>query len=100
MFDMTESAISAQHHDCHKKNNGATRDGARNMTGAHKRWQSLLRSECAGNDPFWAVHCGPHRLNLINNRSIKALGATESELLAILHKLVKWLRKEVILSTA
>jgi hypothetical protein len=94
MFEMTSCALDALDSEWRSKLIGCTSDGAANMTGVHIGWQSLVEKACEGKGPFFRVHCGPHRLNLVNGRAIAALRSTGSKWLDKLYVAVKLLRKQ------
>jgi hypothetical protein len=76
-----------------KKLLGAISDGASSMTGCYSGWKTRLTNRCADGGPFYRIHCGPHRVNLLNGRAIKALRETGSGWLNALYKVVTLLRK-------
>jgi uncharacterized protein (DUF1501 family) len=79
MFETTSCGLNALDSEWRSKLFGCTSDGAANMTGVHSGWQSLVEKTSEGKGPFFRVHCGPHRLNLVNGKAIAALRSTGSK---------------------
>jgi hypothetical protein len=94
MFKMTSCALDALHSAWRSKLTGCTSDGAANMMGVHGGWQSLVAKAREGKGPFFGVHCGPHRLNLVNGRAIAALRSNGSKWLDKLYIAVKLFQKQ------
>lgn len=94
MHSMTVAILKALDGQWDRKLSGATSDGARNMTGVYKGWQSRLKRDCVENGPFGTIHCGPHKINLVNVVTVAALKLTGSSRHQNLTKVIKWLRKE------
>jgi hypothetical protein len=89
MFSLTAEAMGALDPRWRTKLIGVTSDGAANMAGRFSGWQKLLQDACES--PFYRVHCGPHRLSLINGRAIATLRKTRSGWLDKLYVTVKLL---------
>jgi hypothetical protein len=70
--------LSALHSHWRAKLIDSTSDGAPNKMGIYSGWQMRLLKSCQGSGPYYRIHCGPHRLNLVNGRAIAALRETES----------------------
>jgi hypothetical protein len=90
MYDLTKLVVSAL--DSHRKAKlfGSTGDGAENMMGIYSGWQVRLLKSCQGSGPCYRIHCGPHRLNLVNGREIAAVRETESGWLEKLLVVIKF----------
>jgi hypothetical protein len=69
-------------------------DGVVNMMGIYSGWQVRLLKSFPGSGPFYRIHCGPHRLYLVNGRASAALRETESRWLEKLLVVIKLLRKQ------
>lgn len=96
MFSMTKKTLDAIDAGWCPKLMASTSDGAANMLGCEVGWQTRLEeaSQESGEETFFKFHCGPHRLNLVNGKAMKALQNTLSEWTSELHKTVKFTRKE------
>lgn len=96
MFDITAKTLGALESDWCPKLMGSTSDGAANMLGCELGWQTRLEEASmeSGEDVFYKFHCGAHRLNLVNGKSMEAVEETDSEWIKSLHKIVKFTRKE------
>jgi hypothetical protein len=70
---------------------GVKSDGAANMVGSVSDWQARLRNSVADSESFYLMHCGTHQLNLINGKTIVAIGRERSDWLEKLHAIVKWI---------
>ena len=75
---------------------GSTSDGAANMICCELCWQTRLEEASleSGEEVFFKFHCGCHRLNLVNRKSIKALEDTGTLWIKKLHEIVTFTRKE------
>jgi hypothetical protein len=58
---------------------GVKSDGAANMVGSVSGWQARLRNSVSDSESFYLMHCGTHQLNLINGKTIVAIGRKRSE---------------------
>jgi hypothetical protein len=63
-------------------------------TGVHSGWQSPVEKACDGKGPFFRVHSGPHRLNLVSGKTIAALRSTGCKWLDKHYVAVKLLREQ------
>jgi hypothetical protein len=94
MYDLTVLVLSSLNSQWRAKLIGSTSDGAANTMGIYSGWQVRLLKNCQSSGPFYRIHCGPHRLNLVDGRAIAALRAIESGWFDKLLDAIKLLRKQ------
>lgn len=91
MFNLTAEVLDPL--DLERRANliRATCDVASTMSGKFSSLQKLLQD--AYHSPSY-MYCGPHRVNLVNGRTVVAIRKTDSDWVEKLYLVVKLLRKQ------
>lgn len=81
MFNLAAKAFDSLDPHWRKKRWVITSDGAGNVIGMKVGWQMRLEEESTESSEslFYRFYCGPHQLNHVNGKAIKALEKTGSK---------------------
>jgi hypothetical protein len=90
LFIVTSEVLGALDPGWRTKLIGVASDGATNMLGSVSGWQKRLRNAAADCESFYLMHSGSHRLNLVNGKTIPAIGHEGSAWMEKLDSLAKW----------